>query len=131
MPFGKTSLERLATCHAELQDIIHLAMGGIDAGDLAYAGIYDMTVLCGFRGQFEQDDAVSRGTSKVRWPNSRHNRDPSDAVDIAVYPVQWKAPGYELKMDILHAYVTGVARSLGIELYHISWDRPHIQRKVP
>jgi peptidoglycan LD-endopeptidase CwlK len=131
MPLGALSLQRLGTGHPDLQRIIRAAAKGVDEGDLAYAGITDITVLCGFRGEAEQNQAVKDGASETPWPRSKHNRVPSDAVDVAVYPVEWNAPDYARKMEILHAYIAGIAHAHGVDLYDISWDRPHIQRNVP
>lgn len=131
MPLGKESVLRLATSHAELERLIFAVSKGVDAGDLAWADIHDITVLCGYRGKEEQNQAVANGASKTPWPKSHHNRVPSDAVDVAVYPVEYKDPAYEVKMRVLHAYVTGIARASSIKLRHIDWDMPHIQRDVP
>ncbi len=131
MSLGSDSKLKLATCHLDLVRLIGTVARGVDEGDLGYASITDVTVLCGYRGQTEQTKAVADGASETPWPKSKHNRVPSDAVDVAVYPVEWKAPGYNRKMEVLHAYVAGVAHALGIDLFDISWDRPHVQRNVP
>lgn len=129
MPLGRRSLEHLSTCHTELQELIHEAAKGIDEGDLSYAGIRDMTVLCGHRGEADQHKAYAVDkTSKTPWPRSKHNRLPSDAVDVAPYPELWSDAR---KLEIMHAYIAGIAHARGIDLYDISWDRPHIQRNVP
>lgn len=124
---GKLSLSRLQSCHPDLQGLIARVATGIDQGDLWYAGIRDMTVLCGWRGKDDQDAAWARGASKLPWPNSAHNRMPSDAVDIAPFPTDWNDTR---KFEVLHAYVAGVAHAMGISLFDIEWDRPHIQRKT-
>lgn len=131
MTLGALSLQRLRTTHPELQTLIQKVAQGIDEGDLAYAGVTDITVLCGFRNKIDQDKAVKDGASETPWPRSKHNTIPAHAVDVAVYPVEWNAEGYTRKMDALHAYIAGVAHALGIDLADISWDRPHIQRNVP
>jgi len=133
MPLGALSLQRLGTCHPEIQTLIRAVEKGVDQGDLAYAGIYDITVLCGWRNEADQNEAVRKGASKTPWPRSAHNREPSDAVDIAPYPIPKDADGnwLERPFEILHAYVAGVAHALGIDLDDISWDRPHIARKAP
>ena len=77
--FSKLSLERLATCDQRLQDVCHAAIKRID-----------FSVLCGFRNEKDQNDAFERGFSKVKWPKSRHNKQPSQAVDLAPYPINWK-----------------------------------------
>lgn len=128
MPLGKGSSLHLATCHSDLRRIIESAAKGIDEGDLAYAGIRDMTVICGYRGQVAQDEAVSKGNSKTPWPKSAHNRVPSDAVDVAPYPINWDDVR---SFEVLHAYIAGIAHALGVDLNDISWDRPHIERKAP
>jgi peptidoglycan LD-endopeptidase CwlK len=76
--YGKKSIERLAECHLDLQEI-------------AYELIKEMnvTVLCGHRGEQEQNAAFINGKSKLRWPNSKHNKKPSLAMDVAPYPIKW------------------------------------------
>lgn len=79
---GKKSLAHLSTCDARLQDFIHRLAAEAPPH-------LDFSVLCGHRGEEEQEDAYRRGLSKVRWPNGKHNRVPSLAVDIAPYPIDW------------------------------------------
>jgi len=128
MPLGKTSLDRLATCHPDLRGLIRAAAAGIDRGDLAWAGVTDMTVLCGYRGPEAQAAAVASGASKAPWPTSKHNRTPSDAVDVGPWPLDWSK---REQFVVLHAYIAALARQLGVALHHIDWDLPHIQRDVP
>lgn len=131
MPLGETSLAALGTAHPELQRLIKLVSQYIDAGALRYAGITDIAVLCGYRDKAGQDKAFKDKASKVQWPNSKHNRMPSDAVDVVVYPVAYKDKAYAGKMAVLHAFICGVAARIGVELFNIDWDMPHIQRNVP
>jgi hypothetical protein len=44
---------------------------------------HDFMIVCGHRGREAQDAAFLAGTSEKRWPNSRHNTQPSPAVDVA------------------------------------------------
>lgn len=137
MSLGVESRARLRTCHWEIRDLIEAVAAGVDEGDLAYSGIVDITVLCGWRGEVAQNEAVANGASKTPWPTSAHNvtddlgQPMSDAVDVAPYPIprnpdgSWRVREFE----ILHAYIAGVAHQRGIDLHDISWDRPHIQRK--
>lgn len=76
--FGKTSKERLATCHPYLQELFNEVID-----------YYDCSVLCGFRSKEEQEKAYKENTSTVRWPKSKHNKKPSMAVDVAPYPIDW------------------------------------------
>jgi peptidoglycan L-alanyl-D-glutamate endopeptidase CwlK len=53
----------------------------------------DCTIICGTRGKAEQNKYFEEGKSKLKWPNSKHNRNPSLAVDVAPFlhgSVSWK-----------------------------------------
>jgi peptidoglycan LD-endopeptidase CwlK len=76
--FSERSLQQLNTCCHELQDICNEAIKEMD-----------FTVICGHRGEKEQNEAFERGASKLKYPNSKHNINPSIAVDIAPYPIKW------------------------------------------
>jgi hypothetical protein len=76
--FGKKSQQRLDTCIPEIQEIMHEAIK-----------IIDFSIDCGTRSKEEQDDAFRRGASKVQFPNSKHNANPSPAIDVIPYPVDW------------------------------------------
>lgn len=89
--FGAKSLERLATCHADLQRLMHELIKELD-----------VTILCGHRNEKEQRAAFIAGNSKLLYPNSKHNSSPSRAVDVAPYKkgvpggVDWKdLPAFE------------------------------------
>lgn len=123
MPLGPLSMKRLAECRQDIQDLILEVAADIDAGALAPL-ITDMTVLCGFRGQLEQDAAVARGASKTPWPRSKHNRKPALAVDIAAHPY---VSTDELRANVLRGYVVAKARQRGMRLKIISWDAPHVE----
>ena len=76
--WGARSRGRLDTCHPLL---IQLFDRVIKRADLKL----DLTVVCGHRGQAEQDAAVKAGASKLAWPKSKHNKSPSQAVDVAPF----------------------------------------------
>jgi peptidoglycan L-alanyl-D-glutamate endopeptidase CwlK len=42
--------------------------------------VADISLICGHRGQREQNIAFEEGNSKVRWPHGKHNQLPSVAV---------------------------------------------------
>lgn len=69
---SQVSLKRLSTCVQVLQDIVK-----------DVAATTPLMVVCGHRGQLEQDEAVRLGRSKTPWPKSKHNTIPSIAVDLA------------------------------------------------
>lgn len=80
LKFSKDSLKRLDSCHPLLQRLFR---------DALEVSPYDFTVLCGYRSKEEQDLAFARGNSRLKWPQSRHNKSPSLAVDVVPYPVDW------------------------------------------
>ena len=116
--FSNTSLARLMKCHPDLKAIMFEAIE-----------LMDFSVLCGFRGKDEQEEAFRTGHSKKHWPMSKHNKIPSLAVDIAPYPIDWSNTGqFEKLADV----VKQVALSKGIK---IRWggdfksfkDYPHFE----
>lgn len=100
--FGKASEERLATCDPRLQSVLREAIKH-----------RDFTILCGFRDEAAQNDAVAKGNSKTPWPNSKHNRQPSLAVDIAPYPIDWTDTG---SFSYLAGYIVRIGDELGVKL---------------
>jgi peptidoglycan L-alanyl-D-glutamate endopeptidase CwlK len=47
--------------------------------------IHDCSLLQGFRGEEEQNNAYYMNNSKLKWPESKHNKTPSLAMDLAPY----------------------------------------------
>lgn len=76
--FGDRSTARLKTLHPDLQRVLRSAIKKID-----------FSIIYGFRGEREQDEAFAGGFSHLKWPNSTHNRIPSDGVDVAPFPIKW------------------------------------------
>jgi peptidoglycan L-alanyl-D-glutamate endopeptidase CwlK len=76
--FGERSRRNLATCHEELQRLFNEVIKH-----------FDCSVICGHRGQEEQDEAYHRGHSKLKFPDSKHNKMPSLAADVVPYPINW------------------------------------------
>jgi hypothetical protein len=133
MPLGRVSEERLATCHPDIIRLVREVSKGVDLGDLSAAGIDDITVVCGWRGEKEQRAAYRADppTSQLDWPDSKHNamhlgKPRSLAVDIAPYPLQWGQSKAYL-FYVLRGYVCHTARILGIRVRFISWDGPHVE----
>ena len=80
--------------------------------------IYDFSVICGYRGQIEQNIAFKSGNSHARWPDSNHNVFPSLAVDVAPYykirpHIRWKE--YD-EFYYLAGLILGVARAKGFQV---------------
>ena len=88
--FGAKSRERLATCHAQLQDVCNEAIKH-----------FDFSVTCGTRDKSAQNQAFAQGKSQKRWPDSKHNSMPSLAVDVVPWDsinrrALWGASNYEM-----------------------------------
>lgn len=80
--FSQRSLDNLNECHPDLQLIAHEAIK-----------YFDFVVYEGYRGKEDQDKYFFEGKSKVRFPNSKHNKSPSMAFDAAPYPINWDRTG--------------------------------------
>jgi peptidoglycan L-alanyl-D-glutamate endopeptidase CwlK len=98
--FGTRSKSRLATCDQRLQVLFDKVIE-----------LVDITIICGLRDKAEQDEAFSDGFSTVQWPNSRHNKAPSMAVDWAPWPIDWEDRDRFLYVA---GIIYGVAREHGI-----------------
>jgi peptidoglycan L-alanyl-D-glutamate endopeptidase CwlK len=48
--------------------------------------VHDISLLQGFRDREEQNTMFENDASMVRWPDSKHNRKPSLAIDLQPYP---------------------------------------------
>jgi len=108
--YGKKSRSRLETCHPLLQLIFNEAIK-----------VLDITILEGKRGEEKQNNFYHAGKSKLRYPQSKHNREPSEAVDAAPYPVDWNNLN---RFYYMAGVIKGIAQKLGIPLrWGGDWDR--------
>jgi len=115
MPFySKTSQDRLAQCHPDLQILFN-----------AVIEHYDCMILVGQRNEEEQTKAFDGGYSKIEWPNGKHNRKPSLAVDAAPWfkkepHIRWNDT---MKMYEFAGFVQATAKNLGIDIrWGGNWD---------
>lgn len=96
--FSRKSKVKLATCHKDLQTLFNEVVKE-----------FDCSIVCGYRGQKEQDAAFEKGTSKLKWPRSKHNIVVAEAVDVMPYPIDWS--DFE-KIKLFGAYVKSKIREL-------------------
>jgi peptidoglycan L-alanyl-D-glutamate endopeptidase CwlK len=107
--FGKKSKLRLRTCDDELQNLFNEVVK-----------YFDCSVLVGYRGRNEQETAFESGYSQVKWPNGKHNKKPSVAVDVAPYPIDWDD---RERFIYFGGFVKGCAFRMGIPLrWGGDWD---------
>jgi peptidoglycan L-alanyl-D-glutamate endopeptidase CwlK len=113
--FGKRSRENRASIDQRLKRVVDRAIQQTD-----------FAVLCGHRTQAAQDAAYPT-YSKVRWPHSRHNSSPSQAVDVAPWPINWKDEGrFYFLAGVIYscAYEEGVRITGGFDW---RWDLGHFE----
>jgi peptidoglycan L-alanyl-D-glutamate endopeptidase CwlK len=130
---SQRSLDRLNTCHPDIQAVVNEAIKH-----------FDFTVLSGFRSPKEQLELYKQGREfkDGKWVKvgktvtnvdginvkSNHNYSPSRAVDIAPYPVDWDDIGRFKQMAVV---VMGCANKLSIKLtWGGDWrmkDYPHFE----
>ena len=73
--FSKRSLDNLQSCDYRLQWLFHKVLEE-----------HDCSIICGHRGEEEQNKAFAEGKSKLKYPQGKHNKTPSLAVDVLPYP---------------------------------------------
>ena len=116
--FGKTSKERLALLDKDLRRVLEDAIQ-----------YYDFSVVCTYRGKEDQTAAYEEGRSQLEWPNSKHNKLPSLAVDIIPYPSGYSDVG---EFYTMATYVYAAALRQGVPLiWGGHWrfkDLPHFQK---
>jgi peptidoglycan L-alanyl-D-glutamate endopeptidase CwlK len=98
--FSQTSKNRLLTVHPDLRVLFGHVIQGCDC-----------TIVCGHRDKEDQDRAYAEGKSKLKYPNSKHNKVPSEAVDAAPYEktgIDWS----KSQMLFFAGYVKGIADQL-------------------
>ena len=100
--FGAKSKERLETCDERLQKIFNEVIKYVDC-----------SVLEGYRSKGRQEKLFKEGKTKVHYPLGRHNTNPSRAVDITPYPVNWSD---RERQTLFAGFVLGLARGMGIKL---------------
>ena len=81
---------------------------------------YDCTIIEGYRGKERQNEAYRKGNSKVKYPNGKHNQNPSIAVDVAPYPIDWTDRD---RFHYFGGFVLGTARQMGLDvIWGGDWD---------
>lgn len=126
--FSQSSRQKLETCDVDLQRICNYAIQ-----------VFDFTVLYGHRTPEEQFELFKKGREFVdgEWEiankkevvtycdgyivKSNHNYDPSRAVDIVPYPINWKD---HKRMHYLAGHIMMVAHELGVSIrWGGDWDQ--------
>ena len=109
--FGRRSKQNLLSCHPDLVRVFDEVIKH-----------FDCSILCGHRGEDEQNELYLSIPPKtqVQFPNSKHNSNPSMAVDIAPYPINWKDRD---RFHYFAGFVKGIAQGMDIEIrWGGDWD---------
>lgn len=115
--FSPVSRQRLGECHSDLQTLMFTAI--LDSP-------VDFGIACGHRDEVAQEAACAAGLSKVHWPDSKHNKIPSLAVDIVPYVdkldvytwARYKAlqgmPDTDINKAVTESFVTAARHILAV-----------------
>ena len=108
--FGRKSRENLSSCDERLQKVFNEVIKHVDC-----------SVLEGHRSKDRQNKLYEEGKTKVKYPNGRHNRQPSSAVDVTPYPVDWED---RERQTLFAGFVIGTAKQMGINIrWGGDWDQ--------
>jgi|TARA_Y100000310_G_scaffold195873_1_gene195883 peptidoglycan L-alanyl-D-glutamate endopeptidase CwlK len=129
--FGSNSLDRLDTCHIDLQIVMREVISRLPwIDEVSGILIEDCTIIEGRRNEERQNYLFDTRKSQVEYPDSNHNAYPSDAVDSAVYHAEKPHIRWNDK-DEFEAYsrlVLSVAAELGVNLrWGGDWDRDGVR----
>lgn len=129
--YSQRSLDRLATCDDRIQKVFHEVIK-----------TFDVTVLQGHRSIEEQQALYAQGRTKPGKivthidgisRKGNHNYQPSRAIDVAPWPIDWNDIGRFREMA---AAVKAAAACVGVELdWGGDWrrfkDYPHFELSNP
>lgn len=108
--FGTRSRLALNSCH---MDLVALAESALGVG-------MDFAVVEGHRSAERQAEMYHKGLSKLQWPDSMHNKEPSLAFDLAPWPIDWRDTQ---RFYHLAGIVRAIASEHGVELrWGGDWD---------
>ena len=116
---SNNSKKTLSTCDEKIQLLMNEAIKETPV---------DFSIVCGYRGEKEQNEAFKNGFSKLKFPQGKHNKNPSIAVDVVPYPEMWDASNE--KWLKLSEHIKKTAAKIGIKIkWGGDWktfvDKPH------
>jgi hypothetical protein len=79
--WGQKSLQNLSQAHYILQKLADKALE---------ISKQDLKVICAYRNEHDQNKAFAEKKSKLKWPKSKHNCYPSEAIDVVPLPLDWE-----------------------------------------
>ncbi len=121
MQYKQRNDAAIATCQEGLRPLLYW-MQYICARDGR-----DFLIICGFRGEAEQNNAYKSGNSHAKWPDSFHNH--GAAIDLVpvMFGIPWKLKWYAFGR---YARAASIFKQWGFE-WGGDWtsfkDNPHFQ----
>jgi peptidoglycan LD-endopeptidase CwlK len=113
--FSKQSLANLKTCDKRLQKLFNEVIKH-----------FDCSIIGGYRSDSEQDYYFKKGLTKLSKGKSKHNLQPSQAVDVCPYPIDWNN---HKRYILLAGYVKGIASQMNIKIrWGGDWDSDNIMK---
>ena len=107
--YSRRSINKLRTCDKLLQDLFNEVIK-----------YYDCKIICGHRNERSQNQAYDEGMSSKKWPESKHNKLPSEAIDVAPHPIDWED---HRRFYMFVGIVRGIAKKMGIKIRcGADWD---------
>lgn len=108
--FSKSSRSKLDQCDPRIIKIFETVLKTVDC-----------SIITGYRDKYSQNEMKRTGKSQLSWPNSKHNSNPSVAIDVAPYPIDWKD---RERFTLFAGFVLGIAKAQGVTLrWGGDWDR--------
>lgn len=112
--WGSKSQQVRATLDPRLQRVV----------DRILAEVCDIALIYGFRSEQEQNYLHAQKRSQLRWPQSKHNKQPSLAVDFTTFPVNLKATKLREELAFVAGAAIAIAREEGVKLrWGGDWNR--------
>jgi len=110
--FSNNSKIKLRSCDEKLQLLFNVVIQN-----------FDCTIIDGYRSNIEQNRLFLEKKSKLSAGKSKHNTNPSKAIDVAPY-IAGKGLSFDLNQCYFFAgYVIRIAEELGITLrWGGDWD---------
>ena len=113
--FSRKSIRELETCHPDLQRLFKEVIKQ-----------FDCSIIGGRRSNEQQNEFFKKGYTKLRGGQSKHNNDPSLAVDVCPYPIDWKN---KERFIYFAGYVKGIASQMNIKIrWGGDWDSDNIMK---
>ncbi len=108
--YGKNSKRNLSECTENLQRVGYVLIT-----------IMDVSCVEGYRNKQDQNRSYEMKLSKLKYPESGHNKKPSEAVHFLPYPNGWKTTREEFVY--MAGLVLGIAAVFGIKIrWGGDWD---------